>query len=307
MKNNEDNLFSAEKLQEITNKILEKSQVENFIPLTIFDGPTGVVEYVDHDEAETTDKDIFDYLKIKPFTKFIVVGNFKVSATFRQHQKEDLEKLGVNLLTTLTDAQINESASSLTKHYLAKLNELADKNDRNYTLWEKILSFLYNLVKKQYVKKVKIKSVKRLVEHIIMVSNKIYSKNKRGPANFCVVGLKTASLLQDSQYFTSLPLNTNLSSCNTNIYQLGTIANLKVYVDPYLTWSDQSVLIGRRTEKNEPGLHMVSYKTGTSINLIAEDVDNLKSILYTRYAVFDKGFHPEYNYDKFTYKTKMTI
>lgn len=308
-KNTEGSLFPPEKIKALNAEILNKSKVEEFIPLTMFDDPIGLVEYMDIDPKDykefNKESGVFE-VKVKPYAKFISTVPYTVTVSMSNRQIQDLNKQhDIDVMSMMSNVQINESAQALTKQYLALLNKIANKNNIEYKIWDKILAFVYKLIKKEYIKKIKIKNTKDLVENILNTSYKICKKSLNGLADFCIVGINTACILQDSQTCISLPLNTSLSSCNGNIYQIGTLANIKVYVDPNLKWDDRSVLLGRKANKLEASAHIVFYDKGTSISLIAaglsEDI-NARSILSTKYALFEKGFHPEYNYSRFIYK-----
>ena len=80
----------------------------------------------------------------------------------------------------------------------------------------------------------------------------------------------------------------------------GTIAGLKVYVDPYMDWDDTRVCVGRKGNGNEPGVIFMPYILADTVSITAEGTMAPKMLVNSRYAIVDAGFYPETQYFTFT-------
>jgi hypothetical protein len=82
---------------------------------------------------------------------------------------------------------------------------------------------------------------------------------------------------------------------------------MTVYVDPLMATYDTRVLVGRKGDKQEPGVVMCPYVMAESVRLIAEHTAAPKVIIKSRYALVDLGFYPELNYVTFYVKAPDQI
>jgi hypothetical protein len=78
------------------------------------------------------------------------------------------------------------------------------------------------------------------------------------------------------------------------IYQIGILGTgIKVFNNPSLPWNDTSVLIGKKTNNDSPGVHLIEYKREwLSIEEPLSPINyapSTKKILRTRRAIEDVG------------------
>lgn len=66
---------------------------------------------------------------------------------------------------------------------------------------------------------------------------------------------------------------------------------------------DTRVLVGRKGDKDEPGVVFCPYIMAEKIQLIAEGTGAPKVLLKSRYALVDVGWYPQLNYLTFYVKT----
>ena len=71
---------------------------------------------------------------------------------------------------------------------------------------------------------------------------------------------------------------------------------MTVYVDPMMKYDDTRVLVGRKGEKDEPGLNFCPYIMAESVRMIAEGTAAPKVVIKSRYALVETGFWPETQY-----------
>lgn len=310
-KNNENSLFSPKNVSAINSAIFDISAVHELIPTSFCRTDVKVFKYNDEHANE------HNYIT-QPLTKTVVLGDKTISASVTRNQIRDLKAMaGIDVIEMLTNTLINEASLLISKETLSYLHDLADKNKLNYSIVDKILSFIYKLGKRKYVKKIKVDSADKLAQYILMMSAKLCGKNKSGTADFCIVGAQTCSILQDSKYYTSTQITQTLKTTKGSIYEMGTIDNIKLFVDPQLSWNNNSVLLGRKTKTYNTGLHLVFNTAKTSMSIVEEhpdstansDISGINAVLKLKinYAIFEKGLHPEYNYTKFTHKSNLNL
>ena len=97
--------------------------------------------------------------------------------------------------------------------------------------------------------------------------------------------------------------NTLVQDGSKSLYFAGSIAGLNVYVDPYMTWDDTRVLVGRKSDGNNPGVIFAPYILADTVQITAEGTMAPKLLVNSRYALIDFGFHVEQNY--FTFMVDM--
>jgi hypothetical protein len=89
-----------------------------------------------------------------------------------------------------------------------------------------------------------------------------------------------------------------------NLYMGGTVAGLKVYVDPYMHWNDTRVCVGRKGNGNEPGVIFMPYILADTVTITAEGTMSPKMLVNSRFAIVDAGFYPELQYYTFCINTE---
>ena len=93
--------------------------------------------------------------------------------------------------------------------------------------------------------------------------------------------------------------NTMSQDGTQNLYLAGTLAGLKVYVDPYMAWDDTRVCVGRKGDANSPGVVFMPYILADQVTITAEGTMAPKMLVNSRYALADAGFYPETQYYTF--------
>ncbi|MFW6225863.1 MAG: hypothetical protein ACOC3V_02790, partial [bacterium] len=122
----------------------------------------------------------------------------------------------------------------------------------------------------------------------------IANEGRVGPAQYVVTNGNLASVIQDIAGYTLNPV-VGGSNLNTNgqLYPVGKIGNMTLYVDPYMRWDDNRIFLGRKNSVDQPGLLFLPYLMAQSISLISEATWAPRMLIRSRYAVADVGFFPE--------------
>ena len=140
---------------------------------------------------------------------------------------------------------------------------------------------------------------RKVMSKILATANLIAIRGRRGPATFAVTNGQVGSALQDVAGFVPAPMANTLNQQTGSLYPIGTLAGLAVYVDPYMSWSDTRVTVGRKGDGNSPGLVFMPYLMAESVQTIAEGTMAPKIAVKSRYALVEAGFHPESMYITF--------
>jgi len=140
---------------------------------------------------------------------------------------------------------------------------------------------------------------RKIMSKILAVGNLIAIRGRRGPATFVVTNGQVGSGLQDCAGFVPAPMMNTLNQQTGSLYPIGTLAGLVVYVDPYMSWSDTRITVGRKGDGNSPGLVFMPYLMAESVQTIAEGTMAPKIAVKSRYALVEAGFHPQTMYMSF--------
>lgn len=138
--------------------------------------------------------------------------------------------------------------------------------------------------------------LKRLAVNFLAASNWILQRGRYGAATFAVTNITIATLLQSNANYTFSPVANTISQNGGQLYPIGGMFGLTIYVDPLMAGSDNRVLVGRKGGKDEPGVHFCPYVMAESVQIIAEGTMAPKLMIKSRYSLVDAGFYPETQY-----------
>lgn len=264
-------------------------------------------------------------LALEVFTKFVTVGTQQIAIACTQEQVTDLNKQwGINVMQMLENAAVNELSMTINKQILSRLFALGWKNHLNAYYSEGINLNLnvggkatttkaYAYYDEEGVKNAamaipafvnygngtyenRATILNRVATQIITAGNIINQRGRRGPANFVVCNAYVATALQTNANYTFSPIANTFSQNNGSLYPLGTVAGMTIYVDPNMKAGDNRVLVGRKGDKDEPGVHFCPYLIAEKISTIAEATMSPKMVIKSRYALVDCGWYPETQY-----------
>lgn len=142
--------------------------------------------------------------------------------------------------------------------------------------------------------------LKRVASNIMLASNWIQQRGRYGAATFVVTNITVATALQSNAHYTFSPVDNTLNQAGGQLYAMGTLCGMTVYVDPNMAANDCRVLVGRKgTDKSEPGLVFMPYVLADSVSIIAEGTMAQKLMIKSRYALACAGWFPETQYMTF--------
>jgi hypothetical protein len=145
---------------------------------------------------------------------------------------------------------------------------------------------------------------RRISSRLLAAANLIQATGRRGRATWAVTNTQVLTALQDCSDYVVAPMVNNLAQDGSqNLYMGGTVAGLKVYVDPYMDWNDTRVCVGRKGNGNEPGVIFMPYILADTVTITAEGTMAPKMLVNSRFAIVDAGFYPELQYYTFCINT----
>lgn len=289
-----------------------------------FQDPYHLYEPMDRATGETQ---VPRRLSLTVDTKFIQVGKIQVAVNVTREQVTDLQKQwGIDVLKMVQNAAINELTQTINKHILSRLFALGWKNHLKAYAAEGI-NLNISITDSSAISTVGFATVDegeeipaekaempllpatrygdfenldtkfaRVAKLIKTAGNVIMQRGRRGPANFVVCNAKIASMLQDQSQYTFAPIANTFNQNNGQLYPLGTVAGMTVYVDPMMRFDDTRVLVGRKGEKDEPGLHFCPYLMAEDVNFINPFTMAPQVVISSRYALVEVGWYPETQY-----------
>lgn len=279
-------------------------------------------------------------LGLRIFTKFVQTQSYEVTATVTRQQLQDLPLYGVDAVGKLMEACQNELTQSINARilehvfalgvtnavklkatqgadlnlYIGAANSKKDLKDFvgryndiygvdqaagwDYVKTTEVVSSAENLHTRQ----------RRISSRILAASNLIQVTGRRGAASWVVTNSQIATALQDvSQYVVAPMANTFTQSATSSLYKAGTLAGIQVYVDPYMSWDDTRVCVGRKGTGNEPGVVFMPYILSDKISIVSEGTMAPKMLVNSRFAIVDCGFYPENMYYTFTVQSDWDL
>ena len=140
---------------------------------------------------------------------------------------------------------------------------------------------------------------RRLYTKILAASNLIFQRGQRGPATFAVMNVLTASAFADGSQYIIAKADNDITQ-GKSLYPVGTLlGGISLYVDPYMQYNDNRILVGRKGGPEEPGVKLGLYIMAEIISTISEGTMSPKIACKSRYALVPAGFHPETQYFTF--------
>ena len=239
--------LNEKEMKAIAALIIEKSQVSNFAEVQMTKNSIVVSEYYDlvYDENEEG----INTLSMRPCSKKVQLATYQTSAAVAQEQIHSLKgDFGIDVISMVKNTLVNETAMVIMKNFKKELNKLATITYLGtYTKCDKFKAWFYKIFKKEYIKVVTVKTPKALLNRIVAESQRLSSISRRGPVEYIIVNGQTAAILMDLPSYTIKPSGT-ITLSNGNVYEAGSIAGLRVFVDPFMEWKNSTVFFGRKVK-----------------------------------------------------------
>jgi len=234
-------------------------------------------------------------------SKTIAVGTIEVTSALRRTEIEDIKaNTGMDIVQKMESILVNELSQTISKQIVAKIFEMGDLNRTTAPLFGGTPTITGQTIfdlDTQYVVggpggETTHAVQRKLITKIAHASNYIATEGRVGPAQYLITNGGLAAALQDIAGYTINPLKSKLNS-QGQLYPVGTIGDISIYVDPYMKYNDNRIVIGRKNNPDQPGIIFVPYLMAQSISIISEATFAPRMLLRSRYAVAEVGWFPQ--------------
>ena len=266
------------------------------------------------------------------FTKLVQMGGFEVTGSVTRQQLQDMPLYGVDVIGKVLQAMQNEISQGINNRILDRVFKLGVTNAKVQKEYQNLDLNLYfgstlNATKALSAfgaasKFVGIDNVnaatnwgdvmnatqntsaentythqRRIASRVLAAANVIANVSRFGRANWVVTNTQILSALQDCAGFVIAPaVNDLVQDGSRSLYFAGTLLGLSVYVDPFMTWDDTRICVGRKSDGNTPGVVFMPYILADTVQTVVEGTMAPKLLVNSRFAIVDAGFHPDQNY-----------
>ena len=266
------------------------------------------------------------------FTKLVQMGGFEVTGSVTRQQLQDMPLYGVDVIGKVLQAMQNEISQGINNRILDRVFKLGVSNAKIQKDYQGLDLNLYfgstlNATKPlaQFGAAAKFVGVdnvnyatnwgdvknatqntsaentythqRRIASRVLAAANVIANVSRFGRGNWIVTNTQILSALQDCSGFVIAPaVNDLVQDGSRSLYFAGTLMGLSVYVDPYMTWDDTRICVGRKSDGSTPGVVFMPYILADTVQTIVEGTMAPKLLVNSRFAIVDAGFHCEQNY-----------
>jgi hypothetical protein len=238
-------------------------------------------------------------------SKSIAVGTVEVSSALRRTEIEDIKaNTGMDIVQKMESILVNELSQTISKQIVAKIFEMGDLNRTSAPLYTGAASpgitgqTIFDLDTNYVTLSGGIGGEtthavqRKLITKIAHASNYIATEGRVGPAQYIITNGGLAAALQDIAGYTINPVKSKLNASG-QLYPVGSIGDISIYVDPYMKYNDNRIVLGRKNNPDQPGIIFVPYLMAQSISVISEATFAPRMLLRSRYAVAEVGWFPQ--------------
>ena len=237
-------------------------------------------------------------------SKTVAVGTIEVSSALRRTEIEDIKaNTGMDIVQKMESILVNELSQTISKQIVNKIFEMGALNRSlapaaGSTYSTAILNQTIFDLDTQYATsngpggETTHAVQRKLITKIAHASNYIATEGRVGPAQYLITNGGLAAALQDIAGYTVNPLKSKMNS-QGQLYPVGSIGDISIYVDPYMRYNDNRIVLGRKNNPDQPGIIFVPYLMAQSISIISEATFAPRMLLRSRYAVTEVGWYPQ--------------
>ncbi|CAG7580360.1 MAG: gp156 [uncultured marine phage] len=236
-------------------------------------------------------------------TKTIAVGTIEISTALKRTEIEDIKaNTGMDIVQKMESILVNELSQTISKQIVNKVFAMGELNRQsapvrtttniaNSTIFDYDVQDHAALLGGETSHAVQ----RKLISKILNASNYIATEGRVGPAQYVVTNGNIAAALQDISGYTINPMKSKLNGTG-QLYPVGQIGDVSIYVDPYMKYDDNRILVGRKNQPDQPGIVFIPYLMAQSISIISEATFAPRMLLRSRYAVGELGWYPQKQY-----------
>jgi hypothetical protein len=238
-------------------------------------------------------------------SKSVAVGTIEVTSALRRTEIEDIKaNTGMDIVQKMESILVNELSQTISKQIVAKIFEMGALNRQvaplntnlSTTLLTASASTIFDLNTGYATSGLGGETThavqRKLITKIAHASNFLATEGRIGPAQYLITNGGLAAALQDIAGYTINPVKSKLNG-QGQLYPVGTIGDISIYVDPYMRYNDNRIVLGRKNNPDQPGIIFVPYLMAQSISVISEATFAPRMLLRSRYAITEVGWFPQ--------------
>jgi len=275
------------------------------------------------------------------FSKLIRMGSYEAIGQVTRQQLQDYPLYGIDVLGGVIETCQNEISQALNNRILDRVFKLGVENykiqraaqgvDLNLYIsgngvgtknlsafsggapYKKFIDLAGRQVTDVAIKNALVSASaenvitnqRRIMTRMLAASNLVSSVTRRGRCQWAVTNAQVLTALQDCAGFVPAPMvNDLVQGGEESLYFAGSLAGMKIYVDPNMRWEDTRMCVGRKAVVNNnrvqgSGVVFMPYILADQVQIIAEGTMAPKVLINSRFAVVDAGWYPEQNYYTF--------
>jgi hypothetical protein len=232
-------------------------------------------------------------------SKTVAVGTIEVTSALRRTEIEDIKaNTGMDIVQKMESILVNELSQTISKQIIAKIFEMGELNRETapltltpgQTIFD--LNTAYATGANGLGGETTHAVQRKLITKIMHASNYIATEGRVGPAQYLVTNGGLAAALADITGYTINPVKSKINASG-QLYPVGSIGDISIYVDPYMKYNDNRIVLGRKNNPDQPGIIFVPYLMAQSISVISEATFAPRMLLRSRYAVTEVGWFPQ--------------
>ena len=247
-------------------------------------------------DREMDDKRYAGIIGPKISSKTVAVGTIEVTSALRRTEIEDIKaNTGMDIVQKMESILVNELSQTISKQIIAKIFEMGDLNrdsaplnGSGASIFDLNTNYAGSTVGGETTHAVQ----RKLITRIMHASNFIATEGRVGPAQYLVTNGGLAAALADVTGYTINPVKSKINASG-QLYPVGSIGDISIYVDPYMKYNDNRIVLGRKNNPDQPGIIFVPYLMAQSISVISEATFAPRMLLRSRYAVTEVGWFPQ--------------
>ncbi len=265
-------------------------------------------------DRDADDKRYSGIIGPKISSKSVAVGTIEVSSALRRTEIEDIKaNTGMDIVQKMESILVNELSQTISKQIVSKIFEMGDLNRTSAPLFGGSVTITGQTIFDLDTDYVSLGGgiggetthavQRKLITKVAHASNYIATEGRVGPAQYLITNGGLAAALQDIAGYTINPVKSKLNASG-QLYPVGSIGDISIYVDPYMKYNDNRMVLGRKNNPDQPGIIFVPYLMAQSISVISEATFAPRMLLRSRYAVTEVGWFPQKQF--MTIKVKDT-
>lgn len=238
-------------------------------------------------------------------TKRVAIGEIEISSALKQTEIEDIKsQTGIDIVQKIESVLVNELSQTISKEIVDKLFEMGNLNRASFPVnsnvvapYNKVFDFDVDAYFSSNAPggETTHSAQRKLLTRIDEASHFIATEGRIGPAQYLVTNGKIASILKTAAGYQISPIKSSLNA-QGQVYPMGQIGDITIYVNPYMKYNDDRILLGRKNNTDQPGVIFIPYLMAQSITITSEATFAPRLLLRSRYAVADIGYFPQKQY-----------